>query len=218
MNHHHDMIFRAQSHRIPKRLDKKRDCHFLRIQVSPAFKFQLYFSLSLSLSLSPSNIVLCPNLFPDNICSGQSIFSNHAMANAASGMAVHDDCKLKFLELKAKRTYRFIVFKIEEKQKQVVVEKVGEPANSYEDFTASLPADECRYAVYDYDFVTQENVQKSRIFFIAWSPDTSRVRSKMIYASSKDRFKRELDGIQVELQATDPTEIGLDVIKSRADK
>ncbi|KAL3611117.1 hypothetical protein D5086_002137 [Populus alba] len=118
------------------------------------------------------------------------------MANAASGMAVHDDCKLKFLELKAKRTYRFIVYKIEEKQKQVIVEKLGEPAQSYEDFTASLPADECRYAVYDFDFVTEENVQKSRIFFIAWSPDTSRVRSKMIYASSKDRFKRELDGIQ----------------------
>ncbi|MBA0633368.1 hypothetical protein Godav_001982 [Gossypium davidsonii] len=137
-------------------------------------------------------------------------------ANAASGMAVHDDCKLKFLELKAKRTYRFIVFKIEEKQKQVVVEKLGEPSQSYDDFTASLPADECRYAVYDFDFVTAENCQKSRIFFIAWSPDTSRVRSKMIYASSKDRFKRELDGIQVELQATDPTEMGLDVIRSRA--
>ena len=38
----------------------------------------------------------------------------------------------------------------------------------------------------------------------------------MIYASSKDRFKRELDGIQIELQATDPTEMGLDVIRSRA--
>lgn len=48
------------------------------------------------------------------------------------------------------------------------------------------------------------------------SPDTARIRNKMIYASSKDRFKRELDGIQVELQATDPTEMGLDVIKSRA--
>lgn len=83
-------------------------------------------------------------------------------------MAVHDDCKLKFLELKAKRTYRFIVFKIEEKQKQVIVEKVGEPAQSYEDFAAALPADECRYAVYDFDFVTEENCQKSRIFFIAW--------------------------------------------------
>ncbi|KAI8025371.1 Actin-depolymerizing factor 2 [Camellia lanceoleosa] len=108
-------------------------------------------------------------------------------ANAASGMAVHDDCKLRFMELKTKRTYRFIVFKIEEKQKQVIVEKVGEPAQSYEDFTASLPADECRYAVYDFDFMTAANVPKSRIFFIAWSPDTSRVRSKMIYASSKDR-------------------------------
>ncbi|GMN57278.1 hypothetical protein TIFTF001_026387 [Ficus carica] len=131
-------------------------------------------------------------------------------------MAVHDDCKLKFLELKAKRTYRFIVFKIEEKQKQVLVEKLGEPTESYENFTANLPADECRYAVYDYDFVTEENVQKSRIIFIAWSPDTARVRSKMIYASSKDRFKRELDGIQIELQATDPTEMGLDVFRSRS--
>ena len=89
-------------------------------------------------------------------------------ANAASGMAVHDDCKLKFSDLKAKITHRFIVFIIEEEQQQVVVEKVGEPTNSYDDFTASLPADECRYAVYDYDFVTEENCQKSKIFFIAW--------------------------------------------------
>ncbi|KAJ0962340.1 hypothetical protein J5N97_030168 [Dioscorea zingiberensis] len=138
------------------------------------------------------------------------------MANAASGMAVNDDCKLKFLELKAKRTYRFIIYKIEDKLKQVVVEKVGEPTMTYEDFTASLPANECRYAIYDFDFVTEENCQKSKIFFIAWSPDTSRVRSKMLYASSKERFKRELDGIQVELQATDPTEMGLDVIRGRA--
>uniref|UniRef100_A0A7N0U4F8 ADF-H domain-containing protein n=1 Tax=Kalanchoe fedtschenkoi TaxID=63787 RepID=A0A7N0U4F8_KALFE len=137
------------------------------------------------------------------------------MANAASGMAVNDDCKLKFLELKAKRTYRFIVYKIEEKSKEVIVEKLGEPAQTYEDFTASLPENECRYAVFDYDFMTQENTPKSRIFFIAWSPDTSRVRNKMIYASSKDRFKRELDGIQVELQATDPTEMSLDVFNSR---
>lgn len=48
------------------------------------------------------------------------------------------------------------------------MEKLGEPAESYEDFAASLPDDECRYAVYDYDFVTVENCQKSRIFFIAW--------------------------------------------------
>nr|XP_027103790.1 uncharacterized protein LOC113725024 isoform X2 [Coffea arabica] len=135
-------------------------------------------------------------------------------ANATSGMAVEDECKLKFLELKAKRNYRFIIFKIE--GQQVVVEKLGSPEESYDDFTASLPADECRYAVFDFDFITDENCQKSKIFFIAWSPDTSKVRMKMVYASSKDRFKRELDGIQVELQATDPSEMSFDIIKGRA--
>ncbi|XP_031278609.1 actin-depolymerizing factor [Pistacia vera] len=137
------------------------------------------------------------------------------MANSSSGMAVNDDCKLKFMELKAKRSYRFIVFKIEEKIQQVMVEKLGEPNESYEHFTDSLPANECRYAVYDFDFTTEENVQKSKIFFIAWAPDTSRIRSKMLYASSKDRFRRELDGVQVELQATDPSEMSMDIIKSR---
>ncbi|XP_073133603.1 actin-depolymerizing factor 3 [Henckelia pumila] len=138
------------------------------------------------------------------------------MANSASGMAVHDDCKLKFMELKTKRTHRFIVYKIEEKQKQVMVENLGEPGQTYDDFITFLPADECRYAVFDFEFLTKENVPKSRIFFIAWSPDTAKVRNKMIYASSKDRFKRELDGIQIELQATDPSEMDLDVFKSRA--
>ncbi|KAK9028331.1 hypothetical protein V6N11_068138 [Hibiscus sabdariffa] len=136
------------------------------------------------------------------------------MANAASGMAVDDECKLKFLELKARRIYRFIVFKINDQK--VVVDKVGSPDETYEDFTAALPANECRYAVFDFDFTTSENCQKSKIFFIAWSPDTSRVRSKMVYASTKDRFKRELDGIQVELQATDPSEMSFDIIKARA--
>ncbi|KAK9060885.1 hypothetical protein SSX86_018065 [Deinandra increscens subsp. villosa] len=135
-------------------------------------------------------------------------------ANAASGMAVHDDCKLRFSELKSKRNYRFITFKIEDQQ--VVVDKTGGPNESYENFTDSLPNNECRYAVFDFDFTTDENVQKSKILFIAWSPDTSKVRMKMVYASSKDRFKRELDGIQLELQATDPSEMSLDIVKARA--
>ncbi|XP_071724685.1 actin-depolymerizing factor 7 isoform X1 [Rutidosis leptorrhynchoides] len=135
-------------------------------------------------------------------------------ANAASGMAVDDECKLKFLELKSKRNYRFIVFRID--SQKVVVDRLGSPDETYDDFTASLPANECRYAVYDFDFTTNENCQKSKIFFVAWSPDISMVRMKMVYASSKDRFKRELDGIQVELQATDPSEMSMDIVKARA--
>ncbi|CAA2960299.1 actin-depolymerizing factor 12-like [Olea europaea subsp. europaea] len=88
------------------------------------------------------------------------------LANAASGTAVQDECKLKFLELKAKRNHRYLIFRIE--GQQVAVDKLGSPGDTYDDFTAALPAIECRYAVYDFDFTTDENVQKSKIYFIAW--------------------------------------------------
>ncbi|NP_001151716.1 Actin-depolymerizing factor 6 [Zea mays] len=138
------------------------------------------------------------------------------MANSASGMAVSDECKLKFQELKSKRSFRFITFKINEQTQQVVVDRLGQPGDTYDDFTGSMPESECRYAVFDFDFTTDENCQKSKILFISWSPDTSRVRSKMLYASSKDRFKRELEGIQLELQATDPSEMSMDIVRARA--
>ncbi|KAH0978005.1 hypothetical protein GBA52_027724 [Prunus armeniaca] len=48
------------------------------------------------------------------------------------------------------------------------------------------------------------------------SPSASRIRAKILYATSKAGLRRVLDGISYELQATDPTEMGMDVIKDRA--
>lgn len=84
-------------------------------------------------------------------------------------MGVADESKTTFLELQRKKTHRYVVFKIDESKKEVVVvEKTGNPTESYDDFLASLPDNDCRYAVYDFDFVTSENCQKSKIFFFAW--------------------------------------------------
>lgn len=83
-------------------------------------------------------------------------------------MGVADHSKNTFLELKRKKVHRYVIFKIDEKKKEVVVEKTGGPAESFDEFAASLPENDCRYAVYDFDFVTSENCQKSKIFFIAW--------------------------------------------------
>ncbi|XP_074567333.1 actin-depolymerizing factor 11-like [Curcuma longa] len=127
--------------------------------------------------------------------------SLRSYSNASSGMGVAEDCKEMFRELQWKKSHRYVIFKIDEKQKQVVVEKTGKVTESYDDFTASLPENDCRYAIYDFDFVTEENCQKSKIFFIAWSPSESRIRAKMLYATSKDWFRRELDGVHYELQA-----------------
>lgn len=83
-------------------------------------------------------------------------------------MGVADHSMNTFMELKRKKVHRYVIFMIDEKTKEVVVEKTGGPGESYDDFMASLPDDDCRYAVYDFDFVTEENCQKSKIFFIAW--------------------------------------------------
>ncbi|CAN1766555.1 Actin-depolymerizing factor 6 [Linum perenne] len=83
-------------------------------------------------------------------------------------MGVADQSLQAFTELQRKKVHRYVVFKIDEKKNQVIVEKTGGPAESYDDFTASLPDNDCRYAIYDYDFVTSDNCQKSKIFFFAW--------------------------------------------------
>lgn len=48
------------------------------------------------------------------------------------------------------------------------------------------------------------------------SPEASRIRAKILYATSKAGLRRVLEGIHYELQATDPTEMGFDIIQDRA--
>ncbi|ONM57317.1 Actin-depolymerizing factor 1 [Zea mays] len=89
------------------------------------------------------------------------------MANSSSGLAVNDECKVKFRELKSRRSFRFIVFRIDDTDMEIKVDRLGGPNQGYGDFTDSLPANECRYAIYDLDFTTIENCQKSKIFFFS---------------------------------------------------
>ncbi|KAJ8766971.1 hypothetical protein K2173_012446 [Erythroxylum novogranatense] len=143
-----------------------------------------------------------------------------AFKMATTGMWVTDECKNSFMELKWKKVHRYIVFKIDEKCRLVTVDKVGSSGESYDDLAASLPDDDCRYAVFDFDFVTVDNCRKS--CWEIWTGsnpnafNNHEIFSKMLYATSKDGLRRVLDGIHYELQATDPTEMGFDLIKDRA--
>jgi len=87
---------------------------------------------------------------------------------ATEGMDVKEECQRWFMEMKWKKVHRFVVFKIDERSRAVLVDKVGGPGEGYEELVAALPGDDCRYAVFDFDFVTVDNCQKSKIFFIAW--------------------------------------------------
>ncbi|KAM0928046.1 hypothetical protein ACQ4PT_002238 [Festuca glaucescens] len=136
------------------------------------------------------------------------------MANAASGAAVNDECIAKYTELQAKKMHRFITYKLKD-QKEIVVDQVVDREATYDDFANALPENDCRYAVYDFEFVTKEDVVDTKIFFISWSPDTAKVRSKMLYASSSEKFKRGLSGVHVFMHATDASEISVDAIKEK---
>lgn len=96
------------------------------------------------------------------------IWSVNGESQATTGMWVSDECKNSFMEMKWKKVHKYIVFKIDEGSRLVTVDKVGGPAESYDDLTASLPNDDCRYAVFDFDFITVDNCRKSKMFFISW--------------------------------------------------
>lgn len=50
------------------------------------------------------------------------------------------------------------------------------------------------------------------------SPDTAKIKQKMLYASSKDALRKKFVGIASEIQATDLSEIAYDVVLEKVSK
>ncbi|KAF9575939.1 cofilin [Mortierella alpina] len=127
-----------------------------------------------------------------------------------SGIAVDGECVEAFQTLKLNKSLKYIIYKLSDDNKSIVVHKKA-ATGDYDAFLADLPADECRYAVYDFDFSTPDG-DRNKIVFYAWSPDSSKVKPKMIYASSKDALRKQLNGVAVEIQGTDFDEVSHDTV------
>ncbi|KAM5138343.1 cofilin-1 [Mantella aurantiaca] len=95
---------------------------------------------------------------------------------------------------------------IPEEGKEILVGDVCETGDPYKRFVEMLPVDDCRYALYDCSYETKES-KKEELVFIFWAPDCAPLKSKMIYASSKDAIKKKLTGIKHEWQANCIAEI-----------
>ncbi|KAK4526282.1 hypothetical protein GAYE_SCF22MG4196 [Galdieria yellowstonensis] len=135
----------------------------------------------------------------------------------ASGVAVDDTCGKEFTVLvrSTPRKYRAIIFKLTDDLSSVCVEKTLPAANitkcsaqeDWKKFVTELPQNDCRFAVYDFEYQTSEGVSKNRIIFILWSPESAKIKSKMLYSSSREALVQKLNGVQKEIQATDQDEI-----------
>ncbi|KAI5479471.1 cofilin [Pseudohyphozyma bogoriensis] len=115
-------------------------------------------------------------------------------------------CLDTFQELKLGKKLKYIIFKLSDDNKEIQVEKTSSSAD-YDEFLNDLPAQSCRYAIYDFEYQKGSDGLRNKICFYAWSPDESKIKTKMLYASSKDALRRALVGIAVEIQGTDSSEI-----------
>jgi cofilin len=99
-----------------------------------------------------------------------------------------------------------MIYLIKDK-KEIVIEKTGPLASTYDDFVAALPADDCRYGLIDLEFESEDGRPTSKLVFISWNPDTASVRPKMLYAGSKEALKAVLSGVGIHINATDYSEL-----------
>lgn len=114
-----------------------------------------------------------------------------------------------------KKKLKFIIFKINDGKTEIVVDETS-TAHEYDDFLEKLPENECRYAVYDFEYeLASGEGKRSKIVFFAWTPDNSPIRSKMLYASSRDALRRALSGVSSDIQGTDFSEVSYESVLER---
>ncbi|KAG2343843.1 actin depolymerizing factor [Suillus weaverae] len=132
----------------------------------------------------------------------------------SSGVIAAPECLQKFHELKMSKSLKYILFKLNESRTQIVVDKTSGDLD-YENFLTNLPADGCKWAVYDFSYTLEDGSQRNKLCFFSWSPDSAPIRAKMVHASSKDALRKSLDGISVEIQGTDLTEVAYETVLDR---
>ncbi|XP_067557549.1 cofilin-1-like [Pseudorca crassidens] len=142
----------------------------------------------------------------------QGSFLRVGNRNVVSSVAVSGVIKV-FNDLKVskssspedvKKRKKAVLFCLSEDTKNLILEEgeemlvgdVGQTADDpYAILVKVLPHKDCHYALCDAACETKESEEE------AWAPESAPLKSKMIYASSKDAIEEKLTGIKHELEA-----------------
>jgi len=49
----------------------------------------------------------------------------------------------------------------------------------------SLPDNEYRFIVFDFEFKNSDNQHITKLIFVSWNPDSSPLKGRMVYAAAK---------------------------------
>ena len=128
--------------------------------------------------------------------------------------------KFDSFKLKKAGDVKIITLKID--GKAVVIDQEYPRSTTWESFHADQLGGaletEPRYVPLDHDYTTTDGRPADKIILISWIPDTSPVMKKMKYAGTKEAVKSALQGIAINLNATDMAEAALSEIEAACKK
>lgn len=129
----------------------------------------------------------------------------------SSGVGVNPDCIKAFTDIKLGHKYRYVIYAISADLKEICVKSAAPPTASYDEFVQELleaaSEKQCRYGVYDAEYTLGSGQQRSKLVFVVWNPDTSPIKQKMIYSSSKDALKKAINFVAKDFQANDQEDL-----------
>ena len=70
--------------------------------------------------------------------------------------------------MKIRSEYKYIVFKITDDKKSIVIEHKGAKGADFAEFTSKLPDGDCRYSVLDVEINTKSGATANKLIFVAW--------------------------------------------------
>ncbi|XP_035699099.1 cofilin-like [Branchiostoma floridae] len=86
--------------------------------------------------------------------------------------------------------YKYVTFKLEDHDNVIVDTKVE--SSTYEEFQASLPSDDARWSIYDFDYKNREGQDCNKLILFGWCPDEgAKITTKMLYSGSTEEIKKK---------------------------
>mmetsp|Transcript_8652 Transcript_8652/g.21809 ORF Transcript_8652/g.21809 Transcript_8652/m.21809 type:complete len:146 (-) Transcript_8652:55-492(-) len=141
-----------------------------------------------------------------------------------SGITVSDALLEAYEQVKLKAANKYLLFTLEKigatgtkstwDWKIVeAADKGGDNKAKWEEMTGKLPEDEARFVVFDFEDTKADGRLVKKLVLIKWCPDTVHFRTKPVIGASYQTLKNKLDGIALDMEATDFDEIDYEEIK-----
>ncbi|XP_077586744.1 cofilin-2-like [Stigmatopora nigra] len=131
----------------------------------------------------------------------------------SSGVTVDDEVMRLFMDMKKHRKQKVAFFRLSDDKKKIVVDQgkqvMWDDADPFSSFTKLLPQEDCRYALYDVSYDTDNAKNKEQLIFISWAPDTASIGKKMLHSTSQKSIQKAF-GLTTEWQLNDLSDAGLD--------